>query len=254
MRTKHVFYFSFLIACLFVHTTSGQTDRDILEEVVEKYIESQGGRVRLATILSLEVEGVIEMTSQGIKIPVVQKIQYPDKVLLTQEYESFGTVREVLNGDSGWEWHPIAGERPLDEAEIKDLLKDADLHRDLRLFELYAGIRLGSPETIEGIETVHLIFLDKEGKEEHWYFKENGDLFQKIHTVTSGPDSEFESKERYYDFKTVRGFRFPHRIKYLHPAYTAVLNVTLCLINEKFDPSTFELPPAATVEPGLRRF
>ena len=232
-----------------------KSDQALIEVIIEKYIQSQGGHERLATLRTLEVEGIMSLESQGLEIPIVQKIESPDKMLLTQEYESFGVIREVLNRNSGWEWHPVAGERPLDEEEVEELLKDADLQRDLKLFEVYETIRLGEPEIIEGNDTTHLIFLDSDGKEEHWYFLENGDLFQKIHTVVSGPESEFESKERFYDYENLSGISLcdPNPIPQI-PAYTAELRVTLCLINEEFDHSSFELPPAAQIEAGVRRF
>ncbi|MCZ6675578.1 MAG: hypothetical protein O7C75_21830 [Verrucomicrobia bacterium] len=224
------------------------SERAFVEGVLEKYIDSQGGRELLSTVTSFEMKGTMSLESQGIEIPVVQRIQAPDKVMTTREFPAFGTIREVLNGNAGWEWHPLAGERPLDEAEVKDLLKDSDLQRDLKLFDVYESIRLGPPETIEGYDTIHLIFLDEDGKEEHWYFKENGDLFQKIHTVTAGAASEFESTERFYDFETHQGFRFARRIEYINPAYTAKLTISLCLINQEFDPAIFELPAAINLE------
>lgn len=222
--------------------TEGISDQIEVEAVIEKYIDSQGGRDLIASVTTFSMQGAITIESQGLEIAVVQKMQTPDKLVVTQDFPALGVIREVLNGNSGWEWHPITGERPLDETEIEDLRRDTDLQRDLKLFEVYQCIRIGEPETIEGVETIHLIFLEEAGGEEHWYFKDNGDLFQKIHTVSAGPESEFESTERFYDFEELDGFRFPRRIRYINPAYTAELKIFSCHINEELDPGIFELP------------
>jgi hypothetical protein len=210
--------------------------------VIARYIYLQGGEEKLSTLSTLKIEGEITIESQGLKFPVTQMIQSPDKSYTVQDFPSLGIIREVLNGEAGWEWHPITGERPLDPGEIRDKLKEADLQRDLKLFKYYKEIKFGQPEQIEGHETIHLILLDEEGRKEHWYFLENGDLFQKIHTVSSGPESEFETTDRYYDFETIDGFRFPTRVHFINPVYLAEFRITDCEINVPIDPEVFGLP------------
>lgn len=216
-----------------------------IDTLLQAYVDSQGGRERLLTITSLEVKGTTTLESQGISVPTIQILQTPDKVYTRQDFPSLGIITNRLNGRRGWEWHPIAGERPLDPAEVEEYLDDTDFERDLRLREEYAGVRLGKPEVIEGIETTQLVFTDDDGKEEYWFFKANGDLFQKIHIVTSGPESEFEATERYYELTMEDGFRFPRRIRYIHPAYEAELVITELVINREVDQSLFELPDYA---------
>ena len=231
--------------CLQVPASTLPDERVIIQVVLDKYIYSHGGRERLESLVTLEIKGTMSLDSQGLDVEVHQRIISPDKMFFVQEFPVLGTTQVTLNGDRGWESHPIAGERPMDKTELKDTLKDTDLHRDLRLIDEYESIRLGLPETIEDIETIHLVMLDADGREEHWYFKEEGDLFQKIHTVISGPESEYESTDRFYDFKTVDGFRFPQTIRFIQPSYVAELTITDCRINQEFDPHIFELPEAA---------
>ena len=241
----------FVVCWLIFHSLWGEFASEPMDEdakidvVLQAYVDSLGGRERLLTITSLEVEGTTTLESQGISVPTVQKLQAPDKAYTRQEFPALGTITNRLNGNRGWEWHPIAGERPLVQAEVEEYLDDVDFQRDLRLREDYVSVRLGLPEMIEGIETNHLIFTDDEGREEHWYFKQNGDLFQKIHIVTSGPESEFEATERYYELIEEDGFRFPRRILYSNPAYQAELVITELAINREIDPALFELPAYA---------
>ena len=213
-----------------------------VEAMLQGYVNSQGGRERLLTITSIEVDGIMKLESQGLRIPMAQKVQAPDKVYTMQDFPVFGEIRNSLNGNQGWEWHPIAGERPLDYTEVDELLDDANLQRDLNLRDEYSSILLGPPEIIEDIQTTQLIFTDEAGKVEYWYFKSNGDLFQKIHIVSAGPESEFEATERYYDFEEEEGFRFPRKIRYLNPAYEAELTITELVINREIDQCYFVLP------------
>ncbi len=222
--------------------SSALEEDEKVDAVLQDYVDSQGGRDRLLTITSIEVDGIMKLESQGLRIPMAQKMQAPDRVYSIQHFPVLGEIRNALNGNQGWEWHPIAGERPLHYTEVDELLNDANLQRDLNLRGEYSSIRLGPPEIIEGNETIQLIFTDQDGKEEHWYFKSNGDLFQKIHLVSAGPESEFEATERYYDFEEEEGFRFPRKIRYLNPAYEAELTITELVINREIDPSFFELP------------
>lgn len=224
-------------------------ERAAVEEIIERYIASQGGRERMNSLRRMELEGRMELKSQGLNIEVRQKLQTPDKVFMVSEVPGLGTVRQILNGDQGWEKHPLTGTRSMEEREVNDLLREADLQRDLRLFEVYKQIRLAEPEEIEGHMTRHLVFLDANGKEEHWYFKENGDLFQQVRDVPIGPGGEVEIRQRHYDFTTVEGFRFPKLVRLYHPAFEAELTITQCRINPEFDPAIFQVP-MAPVESG----
>jgi hypothetical protein len=206
-------------------------NRTLIHEVLEKYIASQGGRDVLASASTFELKGKLILDSQGLQIPLRQRIQSPDKVEFIQDFPVLGSIRTVINGNQGWEWHPISGERPLDADELQEMLNDANLQRDLNLFDAYKSIQLGKPETIEGINTIHLIFIDNRDREEHWFFKENGDLFQKIHWVASGPESAYESRDRFYDFQTVEGFRFPRTIRFFHPTHEAELRIEELVLN-----------------------
>ena len=216
-----------------------------VDEVLQGYIDSQGGRERLSTITSLEVEGTMLLASQGMEIQMSQKLQAPDKAYVQQFFPALGQIENYFDGIRGWEFHPIAGERPLDYTEVEELLDDANLQRDLNLRDEFESIRLGPDEVIEDIMTTHLILTDDKGKVEHWYFKPNGDLFQKIHRVSAGPESEFETTERYYDLKMEDGFRFPRKIRYINPAYVAELTITELVINREIDPSFFKVPDYA---------
>ena len=218
-------------------------DRAAVEEIIEQYIASQGGRERMKSLRRVELEGRMALKSQGLIIDVRQKLESPDKVFVTMEFPGLGTVREIINGDRGWEWHPLTGTRSLEEREVKDHLRDADLQRDLRLFEVYEEIRLADPEEIEGHMTRHLVLLDREGKEEHWYFKENGDLFQQVRDVPVGPSGEVAIRQRHYDYTTVEGFRFPKVVRLYNPAFEAEITITRCQINPEFDPAIFQIPP-----------
>jgi len=241
-RFRFIFLVFVLGAQLCRSSANETAAQPTVASILEKYIQSQGGAEILEGLISFDIEANVRIESQNIAYPIIEKVVSPDKIYTQQEFPVFGTIKEVLNGNTGWEWHPITGERPLDEGEIEDKLKESDLQRDLKLSDLYEEIRIGPSEIIEKIETTQLILLDKQGQEERWYFKENGDLFQQIEIVSSGPESEFESTSRYYDFKTVDGFRFPSLIKMINPAYIAELEITSFSINQPIDPSFFELP------------
>lgn len=241
----HVIVSAAVFVGVLLNASTVQDEEAAIDAVLKKYVDAQGGEERLSTITSLEIEATMHLDSQGLRVATEQKIQSPDKVLTVQQFPGLGRIENRLNGSIGWEWHPIAGERPLDFTEVDELLDDANFKRDLKLREEYRSIRLGEPEEIEGIETVHLVLTDDRGREEHWYFKPNGELFQKIHRVSSGPESEFESTERYYDLETEDGFRFPRRIRYLNPAYEAELRIEGLYINREIDPELFRLPDYA---------
>ena len=234
-----------LLPIISLPASSQLTEDAAIDEILQKYVDAQGGAELLSTITSLEIEATMHLDSQGLRISTEQKIQSPDKVLTVQQFPGLGRIENRLNGSIGWEWHPIAGERPLDHTEVEEFLDDANFQRDLQLRDEYLSIRLGDPEVIEGIETTHLIMTDDRGRDEHWYFKPNGELFQKIHRVSSGPESEFETTERYYDHETEDGFRFPRRIRYLNPAYEAELRIEDLYINRDIDPELFSLPEYA---------
>ena len=248
MKVKQIFRYgvgALILPLMWASVYSAEiaaNDRAEIEEIIERYIASQGGRERIESLRRVELEGQLALKAQGIYIDVTQKLQTPDKVFVTMVTPGVGTVRQILNGDQGWEWHPLSGMRTMAEQEVKDLAREADLHRDLRLFEIYEQIRLGQPAEIEGEMTRHLILSDEDGNEEHWHFKENGDLAQMVRDVPVGPGGNVELRQRFYNFITVDGFRFPKVVRLHNPAFDAEITVNRLVINPEIDPAIFQKP------------
>lgn len=210
-------------------------EENAVDSILRKYIDFQGGTEALQQLKTLEAFGKLELEGQGLEVMLHQRVETPDKMHFVQEYPVLGTIRSVLNGTTGWEFHPLGGDRPLDPAEIRDMHKDTNLQRDLHLSEEFEDIRIGSPEIIDGVETVHLIFTPESGEPEHWFFKAGGELLRKVRWVASGPESAYESTEHFYDYAVVDGVRLPHTIRFIHPTHTAILRITKYRVNQEMD-------------------
>lgn len=232
----------FLFMGGFLAHASLESSPELVKSILEKYIEFEGGRKVMLQLKTLEAVGDLELEGQGMEVKLHQRVQSPDKLNFIQEYPVLGVIRSVLCGNQGWEFHPIAGDRPLDPEEIRDISKDTNLQRDLFLLDEFRDICLGSPEEIDGVETVHLILTPETGEPEHWYFKSTGELVQKIHWVASGPESAYESTERFYDYALVDGVRLPHTIRFIHPTHSATLRISRYLLNQEMDPELFQWP------------
>jgi hypothetical protein len=185
-----------------------------LDKIIEKVIETMGGKEKLMTIKTIKKTG--NGDQQGVKFPVNF---YAVQGISERSDFSFNglTGYQIVTKDSGFNFSPFNGmstpERMTDE-DVKLSSDDLDLEGSLVNYQAKGHtIDLMENEDIDGVDAIQLRVNLKNGKTVFYFI--DPDTYYIIRTTAKGVSNgqEFSSTSNYYNFKKIKeGILFPFTV------------------------------------------
>ncbi len=190
--------FSFLLAAL--STTAFAQSK--LDKIVEKVIETMGGKEKLISVKTIKKMGNGE--TQGVKYPV--NFYAVHNLSERTDFTFNGlTGYQIVTKDSGFNFSPFGGmaapERMTDE-DVKLSGDDLDLEGSLVNYQAKGHtIDLMENEDIDGVDAIQLRENLKNGKTIFYFI--DPDTYYIIRTTAKGVSNgqEFTNTSNYYNFK-----------------------------------------------------
>jgi hypothetical protein len=185
-----------------------------LDKIIEKTIETMGGKEKLLTVKTIKKMGFGEQ--QGVKYPVNY---YAVHNISERSDFSFNglTGYQIITKDSGFNFSPFGGmaapERMTDE-DVKLATDEFDLESPLVNYQAKGHtIELMENEDIDGVDAIQLRVNLKNGKTIFYFI--DPDTYYIIRTTAKGVSNgqEFSNTSNYYNFKkTKEGILFPFTV------------------------------------------
>ena len=202
----------FAMLLMVLGTTSFAQNK--LDKILEKVIETMGGKDKLATIKTIKKMGNGEQ--QGVKYPV--NFYAVHNIAERSDFSFNGlTGYQIVTKDSGFNFSPFGGmntpERMTDE-DVKLASDDLDLESSLVNYQVKGHtIDLMENEDIDGVDAIQLRANLKNGKTVFYFI--DPDTYYVIRTTAKGVSNgqEFTNTSNYYNFKkTKEGVIFPFTV------------------------------------------
>ena len=185
-----------------------------LENILEKVIETMGGKEKLMTIKTIKKMGNGEQ--QGVKFPI--NFYAVHNISERTDFSFNGlTGYQIVTKDSGFNFSPFGGmatpERMTDE-DVKLSSDDLDMETSLVNYQAKGHtIELMENEDIDGVDAIQLRVNLKNGKTVFYFI--DPDTYYIIRTTAKGVSNgqEFTNTSNYYNFKkTKEGILFPFTV------------------------------------------
>src|SRR5579871_2809901 len=93
--------------CVSLSIGQAQTPKLTVSEVMDKYIAATGGRAAYAKIKSTVVKGTLEVAPQGLKGTFSASAKAPNLLVVTQNIDGIGEIRQGYDGKTGWSQDPL---------------------------------------------------------------------------------------------------------------------------------------------------
>lgn len=222
-----------------------------LDEVIDGYIETSGGRDAIDAVKTAKADGIMVLPG-GLEAPFTIEFQPPEKRMrLDFEFQGMTAVN-AFDGESGWAIQPFLGKttaEPMAEDQLKQAQDQADFFGPL----IDYADKGHSPELIgktdvEGTEAYHIKLTKANGDVENWYLDTEYNLPFRVEAKADIQGQQIETNTIYGDYKEVGELVFPHAITVEFGAagqQTIVINNMD--LNVDLDESRFRMP---TVEPA----
>jgi hypothetical protein len=203
-----------LFALLFITVSFTAFAQSKLDKIIDKTIETMGGKEKLMSVKSIKKMGFGE--SQGVKYPINFYAIHNKSERTDYSFNGL-TGYQIITVDSGFNFSPFGGmatpERMTDN-DVKLSSDEFDLEGSLVNYKAKGHtIELMENEDIDGVDAIQLRQNLKNGKTIYYFI--DPDTYYIIRTTAKGESNgqEFSSTANYYNFKkTKEGLVLPFTI------------------------------------------
>jgi zinc protease len=218
-------------------------DLPSVDQILEKYVKSVGGKEALEKITSRAVKGTFEIEAMNVKANFENYMKAPNKSTTIVTVPDFGTFIEVYDGANGWKVNPMEGGlREISGLELTEMKLDAELLTELNLKKNFPKMVVTGKEKAGSYDTYVIEATPAEGGAEKLYFDvTTGLLVRQDHERSSSQGKQMI--ETYFDdFKAVDGVKLAHTIKAVQPEITFLIKFTEVKQNAPIEETKFNKP------------
>ena len=183
-----------------------------VDEIVDKYIASQGGKEKIASLKTIKMEG--SLSTQGIDVTITSTRSHG--IGMRIDFEAMGTSNyRVANATKGSMFMPVMGMSAPDdmpEDQYKSAVNQMDLQGAFYNYkEKGITIELVGKETVAGSEASNLKVTYKNGVITNYFIDSKTGRIVKTLAKQSNNGQEMDVETTYTDYKqNADGYWFPY--------------------------------------------
>ncbi|MDT5156347.1 MAG: photosynthetic reaction center cytochrome c subunit [Acidobacteriota bacterium] len=214
-----------------------------VQQVFDKYVAAVGGQAAISKLQTTVVKGT-RVASQDRVWPFEATSKGPDKFLMVVEVPGFGTVRQALNGASGWVDNPRA-HREMTAAELADVRHAAELY-DVVKFKPTPTMRVAGRRKIGERDVLVVVDRPSEGVSQRYFFDAQTGLLLRIVTLTDAMLNALPEQTDFEDYRDVDGVKLPFlvRVSTIDTYNSFTRTITEVKHNVPVEDKRFDMPPA----------
>lgn len=221
----------------------GAQDAPSVDELVEKHIAAVGGREALSKVSSLVMTGSFELPAMGASGTITIYQKAPNKRLSVINIDGFGEIFQGFDGERGFSISPM-GSIDMTGQMLEDAKRDATMHAELHLKELYPKIEVKGKGKAGDRDAWIVVMTPEKGNPVTAYFDAETFLMLKTSGVRVTDQGEAEIESEFGEFREVpgTGMKAPHLIRQKLPVGEIILRITDIKANVDIPDSKFAKP------------
>jgi len=207
------------------------------ESIIEGYIESIGGREKVAAVTDKVMELKGSLQGMDVKLTMAQKA--PNKLFQELDF-SVGKQTTIFDGEKG-KIEGMGQVQNLEGEKLEELKLQAGLHSFLNYAKNNVQLELEGIENINGKDAYKVVSTIPSGKKSTQYYdKESSFKVREVNSVTT-PQGSFTQTIDMEDYKEVDGILYPFKLTQKMGPQSVSLEVTSIKINTGLNDSMFEV-------------
>lgn len=182
------------------------------EEILDKAIESMGGRAAFERLQNRVSKGRFEVPAQNMKGTLVSYEAPPLRSYTVIDLPPVGKAESGSDGTVFWEMSAMQGARVLEGDEKAMKVRDARFNAPLHWRELYPKVECVGRETVDDIPCYKVVMTPAAGAPQTAFYAVKNCLPLKILMTIKTPMGELPVEVRLEDYKTVDGVLLHHKV------------------------------------------
>lgn len=213
-----------------------------IDAILNKYVEAIGGQKAQEKLKSRVIDGKVELSGGDSWGQLNIYAKAPNKSLTVMNVEPMGQVKHGYDGCTVWNVGDTIGSQTLTGAALSGFSTDADFYREIKLRELYPGIRVLGTVKEKDREVYLVEGYPRVGGAEIMYFEIQSGLLIGRDLTQQTPRGPIRVEMRYSDWREIDGVKLPFKITQSLPNLKFVFTVRDVKHNLPVDDKVFEKP------------
>lgn len=227
-----------VLPLLLVFSIATKAQETTPKMVIDKYLESIGGKVAIEGIKDFSMDLTAEIQGQAMSMVVRKKM--PNKFLTIVKVDGMGEVNNtVFDGVKG-KMTQMGQDQIIEGEGAKALEAQSNIIGEVVYLTDLGKLTYVGKETLDGIECHKLKVLNAAGEAEEFYEVISGYKKRQINEVES-PMGKMKITIDYADYKQVGAVKFPHSLKQDMGMMAFELKATDIKVNSGLEDSLFEI-------------
>ena len=198
-------------------TSSSSTPAPTVNQILEKFVQAQGGKEALGRPSTRVLKGRYE-TSLGPAGTIEIYTKAPNKILTIINIQPLGVVRDGFDGVTAWRQDPSNKISEKTGSELALAKLEADFYRSAKLGQLYPSLRLVGVEKVGERDAYLLEAALVEGSPEKLYFEVQTGLLVKRVSERDSSLGKMLYETLFEDYREVDGIKIPFLVRRSSPA------------------------------------
>ena len=213
-----------------------------IDAVLSNYVHAIGGKAAQEKLKSRVIKGRVDLDGSDSwgQLDILAKA--PNKSLTTMTIGPMGKVRYGYDGCAAWNVGDAIGSQTLTGAALSAFSAGTDFYRDIKLSELYPGIRLVGRVKEKDREFYMVEGYPTFGSAETMFFETQTGLLTGRDLIQQTPRGPIRVEMRYSDWREVDGVKLPFKITQTMPGLKFVFTVREIKHNVALEDKLFEKP------------
>jgi zinc protease len=227
-----------VLPLLLVFSIATKAQETTPEMVIDKYLQSIGGKAAIDGIKDFSMDLTAEVQGQAMSMVVRKKM--PNKFLTIVKVDGMGEVNNtVFDGVKG-KMTQMGQDQIIEGDGAKALEAQSNIIGEVVYLTDLGKLSYLGKETIDGIECHKLKILNAAGEAEEFYEVISGYKKRQINEVES-PMGKMKITIDYADYKQVGAVKFPHSLKQDMGMMAFELKATEIKVNSGLEDVLFEV-------------
>jgi hypothetical protein len=213
------------------------------DEVIARYTAAVGGEAAVEKLKTRVLRGV-ETTSDGMSPPQQSQIEIiqaaPDRLLIARNSPR-GKGLEAFDGSKAWA-KDTHGQREMTAKETRELKREADFFKYLKIRESYPQMRVLARERVLGREAYAVGATSRDDTRERLYFDVDSGLLIRRYVAFKTAFGSIPDVTDFDDYREIGGVKLPFKVTWSRPPFFSVRSFTEMKVNLSVDASLFSSP------------
>lgn len=221
------------------------------EAVLDKYVETTGGKAAYAKLNNRVTKGTFEIPAMGIKAAITGYAARPNQSYVVVEGTTVGKIEEGTDGKVAWEIHPMMGSRIKEGEERASALREAAFDGMAQWRKLYKTAECVGVENVDDQPCYRVVMTPHQGEaEKHYYGQESG-LLLRMDVSIDTPMGTLPVEIYPSDYKKISGILLAYSTRVRLMGQDRVIKTESVKYDVEMPPDRFKLPEGiqALVDP-----